>query len=154
VCGLSLFINNGRYGILFENSLFRLVLFIIKQATIFMKAILIIPICAVLLSGCASAVKRHELAQGHLNKTVDCDVAHTDIVELESHKTSTREKLANGVASILPTSILLNVLLGEFTSRAAIATGAFDAKVDQKIFNIRSNCMLKEDDRKVMLVKQ
>ncbi|MDO6558943.1 hypothetical protein [Paraglaciecola chathamensis] len=119
-----------------------------------MKTLLLIPIYAFFLSGCASAVKRHELAQGHLNKTIDCKVAHADIAELESHKTSTGEKLVNGVASILPTSILLNVILGEFTSRAAIATGAFDSKVDSKIQDIQSDCMLTENDNKVMLVKQ
>ncbi|MDO6837849.1 hypothetical protein Q4602_00060 [Paraglaciecola chathamensis] len=119
-----------------------------------MKALFIIPISVLLMSGCASAVKRHELAAEHINKAVNCEEAHGHIASLESHKTTIREKLVNGVASVLPTSILLNVILGEFTSRAAIATGAFDSKVDSKISDIQSDCMLKENDRKVMLVKQ
>mgnify|MGYP003629406971 CR=1 FL=1 len=122
-----------------------------------MKALLIIPISALVLSGCASAVKRHELASEHLNKAVDCEEAHGHIASLESHKTTASEKLVNGVASVLPTSILLNVILGEFTSRAAIATGAFDSKVEDKISDIRDGCRLKiesDESAEVMLVKQ
>lgn len=119
-----------------------------------MKALFIIPISAFVLSGCASAVERHELAAEHLNKAVDCEEAHGHIASLESHKTTAGEKLVNGVASVLPTSILLNVILGEFTSRAAIATGAFDSKVDSKIQDIQNDCMLNEPNTQVMLVKQ
>tara|TARA_R110002167_G_scaffold84860_1_gene230437 strand:+ start:71 stop:433 length:363 start_codon:yes stop_codon:yes gene_type:complete len=106
------------------------------------------------LSGCASAVKRHEQVQGHLNKAVDCAEAHLDIATLELQKTTTREKLVNGVASVLPTSILLNVILGEYGSRAAIATGAFDRTVDNKINVIESDCMLDDGTSDLMLVKQ
>lgn len=120
-----------------------------------MKSILFITLSALfLLSGCASAVKRHELAAEHLNKAVDCEEAHGHIASLESHKTTASEKLVNGVASVLPTSILLNVILGEFTSRAAIATGVFDSKVDNKIHDIQSDCKLSDKETKVMLVKQ
>ena len=120
-----------------------------------MKSLLMLAIIALFfLSGCASAVKRHEQVQRHLNKAVDCAQAHLDIATLELQKTTTREKLVNGVASVLPTSILLNVILGEYGSRVAIATGAFDRTVDNKINAIESDCMLDDGTRDVMLVKQ
>lgn len=120
-----------------------------------MKALLLLSVTALLfLSGCASAVKRHELAQKHLNKDVNCDKASADIATLESHKSTTREKWVNGVASVLPTSILLNVILGEFGSRAAIATGVFDETVERKIKAIESGCMLVDSQADLMLVKQ
>lgn len=94
----------------------------------------------VLISGCASAVKRHEVAEVQINQQINCTTAKEDIASLKMEKSSTAEKLANGIASILPTSIIFNLLTGEFTSRKAIATGEFDQMLYMKIDDIEQKC--------------
>lgn len=63
---------------------------------------------------------------------------------LRKEKASTSEKIANGVASILPTSVVYNLIAGEFSSRKAIAiaSGEFDEMLYMKIMDIEITCSL------------
>lgn len=94
------------------------------------------------LGGCASAVKRHEIANAQLNQGINCSTAAQDIAALRMEKTSTSEKLANGIASVLPTSVIFNLIIGEFSSRKAIATGEFDQMLYMKIDSIEKQCSM------------
>ncbi len=92
------------------------------------------------LGGCASAVGRHEHLQAQLTSPVDCLNADNDIASLQGEKASSGEKFLNGVASLLPSSVLLNLVTGEFTSRVSIASGKFNKRVDTKIQDIHDSC--------------
>lgn len=96
----------------------------------------------VFISGCAPAVKRHEIAEVQLNQQINCTTEKEDIESLKQEKSSTAEKLVNGIASILPTSIIFNLLAGEFTSRKATATGEFDQTLYMKIDDIEQKCAI------------
>lgn len=100
-----------------------------------------------LVSGCASAVKRHELVNSQLNQGINCATARQDIESLRMEKTTTAEKLANGIASVLPTSVIFNLLTGEFSSRKAIATGEFDEMLYMKIDSIEKQCYMTAETR-------
>lgn len=95
---------------------------------------------ALLLGGCASAQHRHAEIAYHLENPVNCEHAAMDIMVLEEAKTSAAEKVANGIATILPTSALLNLMVGEWSSRKAIAFGQFDSKITKKISEIEMSC--------------
>lgn len=92
------------------------------------------------LGGCASAVGRHEQLQAHLTSPVDCITADNDIASLKKEKASSREKILNGLASLLPSSALLNIAAGEFTSRVSIASGKFNKRVENRIQDIQDSC--------------
>ena len=100
------------------------------------------PIIIFFLAGCASAVKRHEVANIQLNQGVNCTTAKQDIAALRMEKTTASEKLANGIASVLPTSVIFNLIIGEFSSRKAIATGEFDQMLYMKIAAIEKQCFM------------
>lgn len=95
-----------------------------------------------LTSGCASAVKRVEAVQSIVNQPIDCANAEHTIAHLISQKPSSGERAVNTVASILPTSIIVNLITGEFASRSSIAAGKLDAQISQKISAIEHDCML------------
>ncbi|TRY29898.1 hypothetical protein [Aliiglaciecola sp. M165] len=97
-------------------------------------------VSVVMLSGCASAVDRHHMVQAQLDRQINCANAHSDIKMLKAEKASTSEKIANGIASILPTSIIFNLIAGEFSSRKAIASGEFDQMLYMKIDDIEKHC--------------
>lgn len=105
-----------------------------------MKAKTVLVLSVLVLSGCASAVNRHHVAQAQLDRQINCTNAHNDIEMLKAEKASTSEKIANGIASILPTSIIFNLIAGEFSSRKAIATGEFDQMLYMKIDDIEKHC--------------
>jgi uncharacterized protein YceK len=92
------------------------------------------------LGGCASAVGRHEQLQAHLTSPVDCINAESDIVSLQKEKASSGEKFLNGLASLLPSSALLNIVTGEFSSRVSIASGKFNKSVETRIQDIHDSC--------------
>lgn len=104
--------------------------------------LLLIPIVLITLGGCASAVKRHEVVSVQLNQGINCSTAKQDIAALKLEKTTATEKLANGIASVLPTSVIFNLIVGEFSSRKAIATGEFDQMLYMKIDAIEKQCFM------------
>lgn len=92
------------------------------------------------LGGCASAVGKHKHLQAQLKSPVNCTNADSDIASLESEKASSKEKVLNGLASLLPTSVLLNIVTGEFASRVSIASGKFNKRVETRIKDIHDSC--------------
>lgn len=103
---------------------------------------MILSVLIMLTSGCASAVKRVAAVQAIVNQAVDCESAQHSIDQLLSQKTSMHERAVNTIASVLPSSILLNIITGEFTSRSSIAAGKLDRQITDKISAIEHDCML------------
>ena len=98
------------------------------------------------LSGCVSAVKRHHQVSFHLSNPIDCTTAESDIMTLKDARASSAEKIANGIATILPTAAILNIFAGEWSSRKAIAFGEFDKMLVMKISSIEMQCGLNHKD--------
>lgn len=109
------------------------------QPTIRLRLLLLL-FSIVVLGGCASANGRYETLNAEIAKPINCQHAKMQIDLLEEAKVSKREKIANGIASILPTSIILNLITGEYSSRAKIASGKFDNTLYMKINAIHKEC--------------
>ena len=100
-----------------------------------------------LCSGCASAVAKHEALHNQLAKPIDCDMAKKQIAQLEEEKIGSGEQFANGIASILPTSVIFNLLSGEYSSRLSLANGKYNKQLDQQIARIEANCNQNKDNQ-------
>ncbi|MBT1451242.1 hypothetical protein KJ365_10185 [Glaciecola sp. XM2] len=107
----------------------------------FHQQMLLLSMLLVLISGCSSAVHRHAQAAYQIDKSIDCSMAQSHIDMLKKERASTVEKIANGVATILPSAAIVSLFTGEFSSRKAIATGEFDQMLYMKIASIESQCM-------------
>lgn len=94
-------------------------------------------------TGCASAVNKHQVLQHQLDMPIDCEMAEVQITKLEQEKVSGGEQLVNGLATVLPTSIVLNLLAGEYTSRWKLANGDFNDKLYMRIADIEEECSKK-----------
>ena len=94
------------------------------------------------LTGCVSANHKFEAVDNKINEPVECKNAQIDIMYLKEARSSTQEKLANGVATILPTSAIFNLLSGQYKSRKAIATGELNQVLYDRIMFINEHCQL------------
>ncbi|MDT0596087.1 hypothetical protein [Glaciecola petra] len=107
------------------------------------KIAIMMTACAI-VGGCASANTRYEQLNAHLDNSINCDTANEQIQELEANRISSTEEFANGVASVLPTSIVFNLIAGEYTNRAKIASGKYNDELRARITLIKTTCLLGE----------
>lgn len=108
-----------------------------------LKASALLCFCAI-LGACSSANHRYQQLDAHLANSIDCEHAHMQISDLEQNKLSSSEKFANSVATVLPSSIVINLIAGEYSARAKLASGQFDDKVQMRIDDIKQTCMISE----------
>lgn len=102
--------------------------------------ILVIVGLIVITSGCASAIDRHQVLQTELDMPIDCEHAQEQINQLQKNYVSSGEQLANGIASILPTAAILNLISGEYSSRWKLANGEYNDRLIMRIEDIEKEC--------------
>ena len=93
-----------------------------------------------ILSGCASALDRKARLDYVLAVPVDCTQVDNQIEQLEAEKVQVGEQVANGIASILPTSVIYNLVVGELGSRWTLANGEHNRVIDERITHLQSAC--------------
>lgn len=93
-----------------------------------------------ILGGCASANQRIAQAEKNLAEPIHCDEAEQQVSTLSALQTSSAEKFANTLATLIPTTALLNVVAGEYKSRAAIAYGGLDERLIARVDEIEAHC--------------
>ncbi len=73
---------------------------------------------------------------------VNCSTAQSDIKVLEEEKASVGKQVLSGVRSILPIAAVAGILMGDYRSRVQVATGTYNADIEDKIAKIKSTCGL------------
>jgi len=81
-----------------------------------------------------------EQAKYDLEKPIDCSTAEADIKVLESEKVSSSEQAKAGVKSIVPAAAARGILHRDYIDRAKVASGEYNAEIDQKIQEIKNKC--------------
>ena len=101
---------------------------------------------AILLSACGHR-KNHsplpsvsDVEKASLQKPVDCATARRDIATLEDEKASVGRRALAGVRSIIPFSAAAGILMGDYSDRVEVATGAYNDALEKKIQEIRTTC--------------
>lgn len=98
---------------------------------------------AVSLSACASSMKKQEkMAAQDEKKPVNCATAEGDIRALKSEKVHAAEQLAAGVSAIVPIGLIAGAATGTEGTKAQMATGEYNKKLDEKITEIKTQCGL------------
>jgi uncharacterized protein YcfL len=105
-----------------------------------MVKVFIVSLIILVCSGCASAVSKQQSLAMELNMPIDCKLADSQIMALQDHRITKSEVFTNTIAIILPTSAIANLLLGEYSSRAALANGEFNQSLDERILMIKEEC--------------
>jgi len=98
----------------------------------------LIAACAVMtLAGCAFQEKQVEQS---LAQPINCATSEGDIRVLESEKAHVARQLVAGVTSIVPAGIVLGLVTGTAGTKARVATGEYNQKIDERVADIKRTC--------------
>jgi PBP1b-binding outer membrane lipoprotein LpoB len=103
-----------------------------------MKIFTLIALMSLLLGGCSSPISKE--AKEDMAKPVNCATAEGDIRSLTAEKVHASEQVAAGAKSIVPVSLVLNVVSGTEGDEAKVASGEYNKMLDKKIAEIKQQC--------------
>lgn len=93
------------------------------------------------LGGCAMQQKK-DMQEASTALPVDCRTAEGDIRILENEKAYLVERAAEGFTAVTPAGAILGVLTGTELTKLEVAIGVYDAKLDERIAQIKAECGL------------
>ena len=90
-------------------------------------------------AGCAvqQAQVEQDLAEP---RRIDCRTAAGDIRVLESEKAHVAQQIIEGATAIYPAGIVMGIVTGTEATKLSVATGDYNAMIDQRIEEIRRKC--------------
>jgi hypothetical protein len=102
-------------------------------------------ICAigvpVLLNGCAIQDKKSAQTEQNLQTMhYTCSTADGELRVLESEKKTTAQRVAAGVRSVVPISLVVGLVTQTAGVKYRIATGEYNELIDKKIAEIKTAC--------------
>jgi len=92
---------------------------------------------AALFSGCAAQYQAQEAA---LQQPINCRTAEGDIRVLQSEKASAAQQAALGATAIAPAGMVMGIITGTEQTKLQVATGEYNALIDNKIAAIKRTC--------------
>jgi hypothetical protein len=81
-------------------------------------------------------------AKEDLAQPVNCATAPGDLRALEAEKAHVGKQIAAGVTSIVPVSLVMNIVKGTEKEHVQVAIGKYNDKIDEKIAEIKMTCGL------------
>ena len=106
-----------------------------------MKTNLILACLVTLAAGCASPITKQDTAS--MAQAVNCSTAEGDIRILNSEKAHVGKEIANGVSSIVPIGLVVNVADKTEKARFEVGTGKYNQMINDKIAFIKGECGIK-----------
>jgi hypothetical protein len=97
--------------------------------------------CALVVSnGCAMQQKQVEKELANPNAPINCATAQGDLRTLQSEKANVAERIAEGVTSIYPASLVVGVAAGTEGTKLQVATGDYNKMIDARMAEIKQTC--------------
>ncbi|MFA6378738.1 MAG: hypothetical protein WCX16_03030 [Candidatus Omnitrophota bacterium] len=108
-----------------------------------MKTISLIGVCVFLLVvGCRYTSPISDQVKSDLERPINCATAQADIQTLEAEKVSASQQAKSGIKMVVPAAAARSILHGDYLDSGKVATGEYNAAIDEKISKIRSFCGL------------
>jgi hypothetical protein len=73
-------------------------------------------------------------------KRINCATADGDLRILQSEKANVAQRIAEGATAIYPAGLVVGLLTGTEGTKLQVATGDYDAQIDQRIAEIKQTC--------------
>jgi len=73
-------------------------------------------------------------------KRINCATADGDLRILQSEKANVGQRIAEGATAIYPAGLVVGLLTGTEGTKLKVATGDYDAQIDQRIAEIQETC--------------
>ena len=105
-----------------------------------MKKIVIAGLAMCLMGLSAGCAKQYKEKEAALDQPINCATAEGDIRSLQHEKAHVGEQIKAGVQAIVPVALVGGVVTGTEGTKAEIATGEYDKKIDAKIKEIKETC--------------
>jgi hypothetical protein len=80
-----------------------------------------------------------------LKQPVSCSTAEADLKVIKEDKASAGKRIWEGFSSILPISIIINLVRGTYTDKIKVAAGKYNKMIDQKVADIEEECGITKD---------
>ena len=103
-----------------------------------MKTNLILACVVTLVAGCSSPITKQD--QQSLAQPINCSTAQGDLRMLASEKAHVGKEIANGVSSIVPIGLVVNVATGTEKAKFEVGTGEYNKMIDKKMAEIKAQC--------------
>ena len=103
-----------------------------------MKTYMLLACAAALVAGCASPITKQD--QQSLAQPINCSTSEGDLRMLASEKANVGKEIANGVSSIVPIGLVVNVVDKTEKARFEVGTGEYNRMIDKKIADIKAKC--------------
>jgi len=92
------------------------------------------------LGACAGS--KYKKVEQSAKEPVNCATAEADLRTLKSEKVHTAERIAAGVQSIVPISLVVGLVTKTEESNWHVTTGEYNDMLDKKIAQIKQECGL------------
>jgi hypothetical protein len=102
-----------------------------------MKNELVAVFAVMALAGCAFQEKQVEQS---LAQPINCATSEGDIRVLESEKAHVARQVIAGVTSLVPAGIVVGLVTGTAATKARVATGEYNQKIDERVAEIKRTC--------------
>lgn len=93
------------------------------------------------LTGCAMQQKE-AMKEASASQPVDCRTAEGDIRVLQNEKAFLVERAAEGFTAVTPAGAIAGVVMGTELTKVEVALGVYNAKLDERIAQIKAVCGL------------
>ena len=90
-------------------------------------------------SGCAMQQEQNLNALQNSGR-INCATADGDLRLLQSEKANVAQRIAEGATAIYPAGLVVGLLTGTEGTKLQVATGDYDAQIDQRIAEIQQTC--------------
>ena len=103
-------------------------------------------VVAIAMCGCTRQKNTHPYptidpqVRADMAKPIDCGTAKRDVQILEDEKASVGKQILAGARTVLPISTVVGLLTGDFSDRAAVASGTYNEAIENKIQQIKATC--------------
>jgi len=92
-----------------------------------------------LIGGCA--MQQSQVEQNLADPSrIDCRTAYGDLRVLQSEKADLAQRVVEGATAIYPAGAVMGILTGTEGTKIRVATGDYDAMIDQRMAEIRRKC--------------
>ncbi|MBW2200969.1 MAG: hypothetical protein JRF71_09050 [Deltaproteobacteria bacterium] len=103
-----------------------------------MKKIMLIVSLVVVLAACGKPISKE--TKETLKAPVNCETAEGDLRLLKSEKAHVAKRIAMGVSSIMPASIVIGVVTRTQKDKMKVAIGKYNKMIDERIAEIKQEC--------------
>jgi len=107
------------------------------------KAIMIVLAICLVITLAACAVSKQKKVEQEMKQPINCATAEGDLRALGHEKAHVTQRIAEGLTSIVPASLVVGVVTGTEKEKVEVATGEYNKMIDNRIAEIKETCGIK-----------